>query len=73
MKKLITKKFITLNINDIVTLEELKKEFNHPNVIGSVFDTKDNICYDLKENVTSSKKILFKKSRKCIDCRYMAI
>jgi len=50
-----------LNINDIVTLEELKKEFNKPNVIGSVFDTKDNICYDLKENVTSSKKFYLRK------------
>lgn len=50
-----------MNINDIVTLEELKKEFNKPNVIGSVFDTKDNICYDLKENVTSSKKFYLRK------------
>ena len=50
-----------MNINDIITLEELKKEFNKPNVIGSVFDTKDNICYDLKENVTSSKKFYLRK------------
>ncbi|HPX44765.1 MAG TPA: hypothetical protein PK626_00010 [Bacteroidales bacterium] len=50
-----------MDINDIVTLEELKKEFNKPNVIGSVFDTKDNICYDLKENVTSSKKFYLRK------------
>lgn len=50
-----------MNINDIVTLEELKKEFNKPNVIGSIFDTKDNICYDLKENVTSSKKFYLRK------------
>lgn len=50
-----------MNINDIVTLEELKKEFNKPNIIGSVFDTKDNICYDLKENVTSSKKFYLRK------------
>ena len=50
-----------MNINDIVTLEELKKEFNQPNVIGSIFDTKDNICYDLKENVTSSKKFYLRK------------
>lgn len=50
-----------MNINDIVTLEELKNEFNKPNVIGSVFDTKNNICYDLKENVTSSKKFYLRK------------
>ena len=50
-----------MNINDIVTLEKLKKEFNQPNVIGSIFDTKDNICYDLKENVTSSKKFYLRK------------
>lgn len=50
-----------MNINDIVTLEELKKEFNKPNVMGSIFDTKDNICYDLKENVTSSKKFYLRK------------
>lgn len=50
-----------MNINDIVTLEELKNEFNKPNIIGSVFDTKDNICYDLKENVTSSKNFYLRK------------